>query len=169
MTGSANSAFIDAYDLSNWSQSTNGGTIDISGAPDTVVLTSSNDGSGDKKNQDFIITALENEAINFAWSYQTTDLNVYDPFGWLFNGVFTQLTDNSGNSNQSGIFSFNVVTGDIFGFRANSVDSMSGSSITEISDFSATPIPSQVPTPPSSWLLAISLMGLWRSKHKKTL
>ena len=165
MTGSANAAFIDAYDISNWSQSTNGGSIDISGAPDTVDLTSSNDDSGAEKNQELTITALENADISFAWNFQTHDLlNVYDPFGMLLNGVFTQLTDNLGNSNQSGVFSFNVVTGDIFGFRANSIDSMSGSSITDISAFNA--VPTSVPIPATFWLMGSSLMYLLCKKRK---
>lgn len=164
MTGSANAAFVHAYNLSNWSQSTNGGAIDISGAPDTVFLTSSNDGSGDEKNQDLIITASENAAISFAWNFQTTDLNEYDPFGLLLNGVFAQLSDNLGNGNQTGMYSLNVATGDIFGFRANSVDSSSGSSITQISNFSA--VPTTVPVPPTLLLMVCPLLYLSLKKHK---
>ncbi len=167
MTSNANAAFINGYDLSNWSQSINGGSVDISGAPDTLVLTSSNDGSNNEKNQDFTITALKNSSVSFAWNFQTNDsFNAYDPFGMLLNGVFTQLTDNLGNNNQSGIFSFNIVAGDIFGFRANSIDSMFGSSITDISAFDATPAPTSVPTPATFWLMSSSLIYLLCKKRK---
>ena len=163
MTGSANAAFINTYGLSNWSQSINGGSIDISGAPDTVVLISSNDNSDAEKNQDLTITALENADISFAWNFQTNDsFNAYDPFGMLLNGVFTQLSDNLGNNNQSGVFSFNVVTGDIFGFRANSIDSMFGSSITDISAFNA--VPTSVPIPATFWLMGSSMYLLYRKR-----
>jgi len=87
MSANANASFNNGYELSTWTQIANGGSIDISGAPDTVILTSSNDGSGDEKNQDFILTAPENADISFAWSFQTTDSNEYDPFGLLLNGV----------------------------------------------------------------------------------
>lgn len=69
-----NASFNNEYELSNWTKIANGGTIDIIGAPDTVILTSCNDGSEDEKNQDFILTAPENADISFTWNFQTTDV-----------------------------------------------------------------------------------------------
>ena len=163
ISSSANAAFTQAYELSNWTQITQGGLIDISGAPDTVVLTSSNDESGDEKNQDFIITAPYNADISFSWHFQTTDTNDYDPFGLLLNGVFTQLSDNLANNDQSGVFSFQVVSGDLLGFRANSIDSLSGASMTEISNFNA--VPTNVPIPATFWLMGCALITFFQKSR----
>ena len=161
--GQAHAAFVDAYDVDNWTSNVNGGAIDTSGAPNTVVLTSSDNGGGNL-NQDFTVTAVANGTVSFDWSYATNDGDgsIYDPFGFLYNGVFTQLTTN-GVFSESGSFVFTVFAGDIFGFRANSVDSIFGAATTTISNFNG---PSQVPLPGAIWLIGAPLMGLLGKKRK---
>jgi hypothetical protein len=166
VTGQANAAFVDAYDVDNWDRAINKGAINTKSAPDLIKLTSSNNGNGNR-NQDFTIEAVASGLVTFNWSYVTSDSQKdakFDPFGWLLNGVFTQLTVNGKNNiNQSGIFSSMVKAGDMFGFRANSLNSKFGAATTTISNFSA---PSQVPVPAAIWLIGAPLMGLLGKKRK---
>jgi len=168
--GSANAGiindFTDGYDVSNWTQSLNGGTIDLSGAPFSIMEISSNSGVG-SSNTDFTITALGNGLVGFDWLYNTADIDgsSFDPFGWLLNGVFTQLTTDNLFTTQTGTASFTVASGDVFGFRANAVDSDFGSATTTISNFSA---PSAIPEPASIALLGLGLAGLGFSRKRKT-
>ena len=95
--GTANAApinnFTSDYDISNWTQSLNGGSIDTSGAPNSIIEVSSNSGGG-SSNTDFTITSLDSGIVTFSWVYNTSDDDgsFYDPFGWLLNNSFTQVT-----------------------------------------------------------------------------
>lgn len=166
MVGSAQAAFVNAYDVANWTKTTNGGAISTSGAPNSVVFTSSNDGSNLNKNQDLTIAATGSGIVSFTWNYVTSDSDgsTYDPFGWLLNGIFTQLTVDGSKKNQSGTVSFNVLAGNVFGFRANSLDSIFGAATTTVSNFNA---PNAVPVPAAIWLMGVPLMGMMGLKRKK--
>jgi hypothetical protein len=163
----AHAAFMDDYVVKNWHKSINQGAINTSKAPDSIKLTSS-DSKNPKffgeRNQDFTIASVGNGLVTFDWSYKTNDQDgpEFDPFGWLLNGVFTKLTNDNGKIAQSGTFQVKVRAGDIFGFRANSSDSMFGSATTTVSNFSA---PSQVPVPAAFWLMGAPLFGLLGKKR----
>jgi hypothetical protein len=130
--------FTGPYDVSNWTSIIDGGSISTAGAPLLVSLTSADDGGGNQ-NQDFVFLAFEPATISFDWNFLTFDADgpLFDPFGWLLNGVFTQVTDNVGATDQSGRVNFDVVPGEVFGFRANAFDSIEGSATTTISNFEA--------------------------------
>jgi hypothetical protein len=166
MVSSVHAAFVNDYQVSNWTKSINSGSINSGGAPGSVTLISSDDWSGGNKNQDFTIAAAANGVVSFSWDYQTTDWNAsYDPFGWILNGAFTQITSNWGSNVQSGFFTFSVLAGDVFGFRANSVDSAYGAATATISNFNA---PTEVPIPAAIWLLGLPLIGMLGYKNKKS-
>lgn len=151
--------FISYYDVTNWTTTKTPGTSDASVdtflAPASVTLIGADNEVG-PSNLDFTVAAHSNGTVTFNWdytSYDTWDAS-WDPFGYLLNGVFTQLTDNGGSSSQSGVVSFLVSSGDIFGFRQASVDSILGRGVTTVSDFNA-----PVPEPMTLALLGLGLLG----------
>jgi len=153
------------YDLNNW---WNGGG-DVTGAPDSFLLVGSDNFSGNEELVDFTFTAFEDATISFDWSYLTYDIfgSASDPFGWLLNGTFSQLTYNSGDQSgfdsdgiavfvQNGIFTADVKAGDVFGFRALSTDGLGGNGETMISNFTVDTV--AVPEPSSFLLLCLVLL-----------
>ncbi len=140
--------FAGPYAPANWTQSIGGdGSINTGGAPGSITLNGSDDYSG-YKNVDFTIAAPASGTVSFDWSYSSFDFDgpEYDPFGYLLNGSFAQLTDSAGSNDQSGTASFSVLAGDVFGFRQNSDDSQYGRASTTISNFNG-PLPNS-PLPP---------------------
>ena len=137
--------FTGAYAPANWTQSIQGdGSIDTSGAPNSISLSGTNDGNGGSKNTDFTIAAPTAGVVSFDWAFGTLDGPFWDPFGYLLNGSFTQLTDNGGSQSQSGSAAFSVLAGDVFGFRQNSRDSCCGRASTTISNFNVA-VPGPLP------------------------
>lgn len=169
--GTANANFTGGYGVSNWSQSLNGGTIDTSGAPSIIEIIGNDliwDTPQDPANTDFTITALAEGMVSFDWEYSTEDDPEFDTFGWLLGDVYTQLSDDSLGQQQSGSTMFNVLAGDIFGFRVHSVDSVFGAATATISNFSApASAPSPVPVPAAAWLFGSALLGFLGFSRRK--
>ena len=143
--------FAGDYAPANWTQSIQGdGFINTGGAPASISLSGADDYSDTDQNTDFTIAAPTAGTVSFDWDYSTDDDPEYDPYGYLLNGVFTQLTINNFDINQSGSVSFSVLAGDVFGFRQNSADSLLGRASTTISNFNgplAASGPASVPGP----------------------
>ena len=139
--------FDGYYAPANWTQTIQpDGSINTGGAPASITLTGADNGGGNK-NTDFTIAAPAAGTVSFNWSFLTADgAPFYDPFGYLLNGAFTKLTDDVGAQNQTGSASFNVLAGDVFGFRQNSEDSDLGRASTTISLFNG-PVAASVPGP----------------------
>ena len=164
--------FTGAYDVSNWTSTIGGdGSVNTSGAPNSIVLTGADDGSEDDggvaQNVDFTIAAMGAGSVSFSWAFSSFDSGgpSWDPFGYLLNNTFVQLTDGAGSNSQSGLASFAVMTGDVFGFRQASEDSLFGAGVTTISVFSA---PTAVPEPASLALLGIGLAGLGFIRRRRS-
>lgn len=145
--------FTGAYAPSNWTLSNYNnanGYVDTSNAPSSISIIGGDGDNGDGGNFDgrttYTTTALIGGLFSFNWSYGTDDWNPsFDPFGFVLNGAFTQLTNDSGPNEQSGTFSTTLAQGDIFGFGINTVDSVEGPGYATISDFAA-PVPEPVST-----------------------
>jgi hypothetical protein len=145
--------FAGTYAPANWTRSIGGdGSIDTSGAPASITLIGANDGSlfsPIARNTDFTIAAPSPGTVSFDWNYTSSDDSGnarFDPFGYLLNGGFTQLTPNDTVSIQSGSVSVSLIAGDVFGFRQASSDSILGRASTTISNFNAPNAP-VVPSP----------------------
>jgi hypothetical protein len=143
--------FTGYYATGNWTiNATPNASVTVGGtAPNnTITLNGRNSGSG-LSNTTFTIVADPSaplaSTVFFNWSYVTQDRDgsTFDPFGYVLNGNFVQLTANGLpiNSTQSGTASFIVQPGDLFGFNQRSVDSQLGRGITSVSGFSIVAVP----------------------------
>lgn len=172
ITNVANAGVINAfngqYDLNLWTHDKNTGEIILTDAPNSLTQISSNENTLTTVNTDSTITALENGIVSFDWAYSTDDFSAsFDQFGWLLNGIFEQLTEDTGNVTQAGSFSFLVEEKDTFGFRTISVDDQLGAATTVISNFSFTPSAIDVPEPSTLMLFAFALLGIGYAKKRK--
>lgn len=143
--------FAGDYAPANWTQSIQGdGFINTGGAPASISLSGAENVSFTDQNTDFTIAAPTAGTVSFDWAFFTDDYPGADPFGYLLNGAFTQLTINDASLTQSGSVSFSVLAGDVFGFRHKSLSSNFGRASTTISNFNgplAASGPASVPGP----------------------
>tara|TARA_R110000850_G_scaffold203228_1_gene329429 strand:- start:33576 stop:37487 length:3912 start_codon:yes stop_codon:yes gene_type:complete len=100
-----------------------------------VITISSDNGSLAVGFTDLLVDVTEDVTISFDWSYTTLDGPGFDSFGYLINGVYTELTDPSGANNQTGNETIALVAGQEFGFRSQSEDGLFGPATTTISNF----------------------------------
>ena len=175
VSGAANADFSGAYEPKSWTFTFNstdgGGSVDATGAPSFLTLTGSdkngnNATGGYASDQDITIVAVAESIISFTGTYETFDVRgpSYDPVGLLLNGVFTQLTDDFGAAFQTNSLSFHVNAGDIFGFRAHSVDSSWGGSESVGFNFEITPVPE--PETYAMFMAGLGLMGFIARRRK---
>ena len=154
------SGFTGSYAVGNWTSAAGTGSIDTAGAPDAVVFTSGDDGSGDPAYTSFYIQFARDATVHFSWAYDTTDGEpFYDPFGYLLAddlaglaAGFGQVTDDAGGLGQSGTQLVVVAAGQYFGFEARS-DNTFGAATTTVNGLRI----DEVPEPGSLALLAVAL------------
>ena len=163
-------AFTAEYDVTKWALTTPGNSSATFSQDQTTLTQKSNDNGSGLAVTDTIIStgAHTNGIVSFDWSYSTGDAPMWDYFGWLLNDDFTLLSDISINAleAQNGSAFFQVNTGDIFGFRTVSADSIFGASTTEISNFTFT----EVPEPSVIAFFALACGFIYSSrKNKKSL
>ena len=196
VTGMANAAFVGPYAVNNWTTILDGGSIDTSGAPDLITITSSNINSNTgshsgvllSSSQFFVHQAVTDSVISFSWNYHTEDSggSSHDPFGWFLIDMnnpqsvsYNQLTEKTMyldpqdtrspiiNNHQWGDHFFNVLAGQTFGFYAFSDDSGFGAAATRIYNFNVEPdAPAPVPIPAAIWLFGAPLLSLLSRKRK---
>jgi hypothetical protein len=148
--------FAGAYAPGSWTFTSDpalgDGSVNLAAAPDIVTLTGSDSGDATAYfgyvNTDYTIIAAASGPVSFDWSFFSQRVHSPDGFGYLLNGSFTQLADQS--SLGSGFSQFNVLAGDVFGFRAYTLDNGVGPGLATISNFSApisgpTPVPGPLP------------------------
>ena len=101
-----------------------------------VISISSDNQSGAVGNTDLTAPVTDATDVTFDWQYDTLDGAAFDSFGYLLNGVFTEVIDPAGGLNQSGTTGpIALAPGDVFGFRSSSLDGLFGASTTLISNF----------------------------------
>jgi hypothetical protein len=159
--------FVGPYDVGNWdttltgSPPGGGSLIDTSGAPASIEIVGGDLGCfGVPCNVDFTIAAVASGFVSFDWGYETTDVDgpALEHFGFLLNGIFTQLSDNGGGISQSGSEAFAVSLSDVFGFRLDCTDCGAGPAFVTMSSFSA-PLAAAVPEPSTLLLLGSGLLA----------
>lgn len=161
--------FGGEYDPSNWDLTNNNadGFVDTSNAPSSITLTGGDNGSGFFGQTSYTSAAAGDGLVNFDWSYNTQDVDgpSFDPFGYVVNNSFVQLTNDSGPNFQSDSASFNVTEGDIFGFAVQTDDNILGPASATISNFSA---PKDVPEPTTTiGLLVLGTLGTGAALKRK--
>jgi len=142
---SASAQFSGAYDPTNWNISyqpinNNTGSVDVTGAPASIIVIGS-DGVGENDVYvDYTVTAATSGIWSFDWHYinSDADLNPATDIAYVtINGVRTQVSfsDISDPMDQTGDFSIGVLAGDIIGFSVYSVDNQFGGATFEITNF----------------------------------
>jgi hypothetical protein len=138
--------FSGGYSPSKWTTTLlagSNGSVNTALAPNSITITGSNSPSNTSSssaiNTDFTIRAIASGPWSFNWSYHTNDSYgsaEYDLAGVLINGVFTQLSVDAGEIDQSGSYTVNVTAGTIIGFRISATDNIEGNATLAITNFS---------------------------------
>jgi autotransporter-associated beta strand protein len=141
-TQSLATGFSGAFAPANWTFSNSfgsTGSVDTTNAPTSIKLTGSDGASSTSKLTNYQIAALSNGTVSFSWSYVSVDVGGlgYDNPKFYNNGTLTNLTgfSLSGSLTQSGVASYVVTSGNIFGFTMDAVDNFGGSAYTIFSSF----------------------------------
>jgi len=122
------------------------GSVDTSGSPASIKLAGGDNQSGQSGQTSYLTKAVGAGLVSFNWDYKTVDASAaYDPFGYLLNGSFFQLSSPRLLSS-SGLPSFAVKAGDEFGFAVQTTDNLYGRASVQISNLKA-PAPTAIPTP----------------------
>ena len=169
-SGVANAAFSGDYALANWTfvSSDGGGSFDVSGAPNTARMTSSDIGNAahHPSTVDATVVAMAESIVSFHGEYLTSDRGgpAFDTAGFLLNGIYTQLSDDFGANFSTDDYSFHVNAGDTFGFRMFSIDSAFGSATGSASNFEVTAVPE--PETYAMFMAGLGILGFMARRRK---
>ena len=144
-----------------------GGNGTLSGSYPAFAITGSNDGSGNDDTAFYVQTYAAATTISFAWQYASYDTggSVYDPAGWILDGVETQLsTDGGPGTGSSGTFTVAVGAGQTFGWYVHSMDSTSGAGVLAVNEDLPPP---PVPEPRDDAMLAAGLAALFVATRRR--
>lgn len=93
-----------------------------------------NDDWTERNNGDYFISL---SGVDETGIIYTLPAPSYDKFVFLLNDDIIQISDSLGEPNQSGTFEISINEGDLFGFRIDPTDGLSGRAIVTISKFDA--------------------------------
>lgn len=131
--------FAGSYSPGTWSttNSNSNGTVNSSGAPNSISITGPNNNSRTSGYIQFTNTARQKGIYKFNWSYTTTDGARYDYPQFVLNGTRSTFRQYStiGADNQTGAQAYTLSKGDQFGFAVYSVDNIYGAATVTISGF----------------------------------
>ncbi|HPR33157.1 MAG TPA: hypothetical protein PLK12_13740 [Prolixibacteraceae bacterium] len=157
------------YTISNWLQVPNTGTIDVSGAPNSLIFY-----SGDASVQDTTYITIEAPAgilVTINWSYTTVDVgSQWDYPVCLINGVMQPFSsfDVGGPLVQNGIETFTVLRGQTFGFGAYTPDGWGGACTINAVSFEFQTVPVGISVVLGAFgLMGVSLFARRRIKGKR--
>jgi hypothetical protein len=141
--------FAGSYAPENWTFFDEPGVGGVGAITVTELMLQSGN-SGVPGRTGYTIDVLADTTFSFDWSAMTDDWNDYDWGGYILNGNFVTLSDTSGQyegQDSSGSALVNVLTGDEFGFFAETRDGYFGPVTFTVTNF--------VPEPASLLLLAV--------------
>jgi hypothetical protein len=156
----ARADFSGPYAPANWTFNANGG--DGSAVNDGITLTlTGNNAGGAFISTDYTIAAVASGTWSFDWLYTSLDSADFDTGGYLLNGAYTELAENS-QSPISGNSSIAVSAGDVIGFRVFSSDGVIFPGVLTITNFVA-----PVPAPGSLALLGLAAVSGPRGRRRR--
>jgi hypothetical protein len=159
--------FSGYYDLSKWTKVPNSGSIDVSGAPSSVIFISGDSGSADTTYMTIVVPA--DGEISFLWNYSTVDEGAqFDYPVYILNGEMFMFPgyvipedeeegdgpltapeegddEGFGVEPQSGQFTIHVEKGQTFAIGAYTVDGIIGSCTINAFNFNVTSVPFALP------------------------
>lgn len=140
--------FQGDYAPANFTLQQNGGdgSVNTGGAPASIVLSGSDNGTGGNTDFSLIVPGVAPSIIKFNWSYASVDDPGFDSASYLLGGGSASFLSNA--NGQSGNVTFVASPGDTFGFRVNSADGIFGRGVLTVSNFSASDLP---PLPTGQW------------------
>src|ERR1039458_2252415 len=132
----AKAAFIGYYALDNFTLTNTGGLTPngYASSPDsgTLVLTGTNDGSGVPGLTELTIAVPNSGLFQFDYTFATGDDPTYEYAGYVLSGELRQLADTDG---ENGSVVVPVLSAEIIGFYAGSVDDTGGAGVLTVPAF----------------------------------
>jgi hypothetical protein len=117
-----------------------------SGTVDSITMTVVGGNSNVRGMTWYSTTASADGVVSVDWAFLAqpgADIGGWDAGGYVLNGVFQALALNS-NAPASGVLSFAVSAGDVFGFGTATADGLFGASTTSFTNFSFIPAPGAI-------------------------
>lgn len=109
------------------------GTVNTAGAPVSISITGGNNGSGNPGDTSYSLLAPASGRVVFDWAFTTPDVPSLDPFGYVQNGTFVQVSNKTG-ATQNGAATFGIGAGQPMGFQVRTTDNTVGASTTTVSN-----------------------------------
>lgn len=165
--------FTDYYSISNWTLVPNSGSIDISGAPNSIEFTSGDLDNYEPDTTYIKISVLTYCTVKINWMYDTDD---YDGSSWdypvyMINGVMHKFSsfDREGDDLQSGVeYIEGLRPNDVLGLGAYTIDGVGGACTIDAISFQVETVPVGIGAVLGAFgLIGASLFARKRIKKRK--